>query len=254
NNGAAFSDTASVSASNPDPNSANNSATVSGSIVNTNANADLAVTVSGPASASEGNTVTYNITVTNSGPGSASGVTLADTLPSNLAYKSATASRGTFSVSGGVVTFSVGTVPSGGSVTASVTALVTEDGSTSDTVTVSSNNPDPNPANNNASATTSFTEPAINVSGPIRTKNRKLNNFQVATFTHANGAEPARAFSATINWGDGTTSSGTITLSGTTYSVRGTHSYSGSGSHTITTSVSEIEGPGGILVNDTSGH
>src|SRR5262249_15863057 len=117
-----------------------------------------------------------------------------------------------------------------------------------------SNNPDPNPANNNASATTSFTEPAINVSGPIRTKNRKLNNFQVATFTHANGAEPARAFSATINWGDGTTSSGTITLAGTTYSVKGNHTCSGSGSHTITTSVSEIEGPGGILVNDTSGH
>jgi hypothetical protein len=78
---------------------------------------------------------------------------------------------------------------------------------------------------NNASATTSFTEPAINVSGPIHTKNRRLSNVQVATFTHANGVEPASAFMATINWGDGTTSAGTITLSGTTYSVKGTHTY-----------------------------
>jgi uncharacterized repeat protein (TIGR01451 family) len=251
NNGAAFNDAASVAASNPDPNSANNSATVTGSIVNTNTNADLAVTVSGPASASEGNTVTYNITVTNSGPSSASGVTLSDTLPSNLTYKSATASQGTFNVSGGVVTFSAGSMVSGGTFTASVTALVTEDGSTSDTATVSSSNPDPNATNNNASATTSFTEPAINVSGPIHTKNRRLTNFQVATFTHANGVEPASAFTATINWGDGTNSAGTITLSGTTYSVKGTHTYTSSGSHTITTSVSETAGPGGILVEGT---
>jgi hypothetical protein len=150
-----------------------------------------------------------------------------------------------------VVTFSAGTMASGGTFTASVTALVTEDGSTSDTATVSSNNPDPNAANNSASATTSFTEPAINVSGPIHTKNRKLTNFQVATFTHASGVEPASAFTATINWGDGTTSAGTIVLSGTTYSVKGTHTYTSGASHTITTSVSETAGQGGILVEGT---
>jgi uncharacterized repeat protein (TIGR01451 family) len=253
NNGAAFNDTTSVSATNPDPNSANNSVTVTGSIVNTNSNADLAVTVSGPVSASEGNTVTYNITSTNSGPSSASGVTLTDTLPSNLAYQSATASQGTFSISGGVLTFSLGTMPSGGSFTASVTALAIEDGNTSDSAAVSSNNPDPNAANNNATATTAFTEPAINVSGAIHTKSKKLSNFLVATFTHANGVEPARAFTATIDWGDGTTSVGTITLSGTTYSVKGTHIYTSGSSHTITTSVTEIAGPGGILVDGSLG-
>jgi uncharacterized repeat protein (TIGR01451 family) len=253
-NGAAFNDSASVSAGNPDPNSSNNTATVTGSVVNTNnTNADLGVSLSGPASAAEGSSVKYNITVTNAGPSSASGVILTDRLPSNLTYKSATASQGTFTVSGGVVIFSVGAVPSGGSVTASVTAVVIEDGSTSDTAAVSGNNPDPNQANNSASVTTSFTEPAINVSGPIRTKNRNLNNFQVATFTHASGVEPASAFSATINWGDGTSSAGTITQSGTTYVVRGSHTYASGSSHTITTSVSEVAGPGGILVDGTPG-
>src|SRR6185312_7911592 len=62
---------------------------------------------------------------------------------------------------------------------------------------------------------------------------------QVATFTHANGVEPAGNFSATINWGDGRTSAGTITLSGTTYTVTGSHSYRQRGNHTITTTVTE---------------
>jgi hypothetical protein len=67
-----------------------------------------------------------------------------------------------------------------------------------------------------------------------------LSNFQVATFTHANGVEPTSAFTATINWGDGTTSAGTITLSGTTYVVKGSHTYAKSVTHIITTSVTEV--------------
>lgn len=51
--------------------------------------------------------------------------------------------------------------------------------------------------------------------------------------------EPISAFSATINWGDGTTSQGTITLSGTTYTVRGSHTYSNTNRHTIRTTVVE---------------
>ncbi len=252
-NGSAFNDSATVSANTPDPNSANNSASVSGTVTSANPNADLSVSVSGPASVSEGGTVTYNISVTNAGPSGASAVVLTDTLPSNLSYKSAKVSQGTISVSGGVVTFSAGTVASGGTFTASVTALVTEDGSTSDTATVSSSSPDPNSANNSANVTTSFAEPAIVVSAPIHTTSRKLTNVRVATFTHAGGVEPASAFVATINWGDGTTSTGTVTLSGTTYIVTGSHTYATGSRHTITTTVTEVAGPGGVRVHNTGG-
>ena len=238
-NGAAFNNTSSVSAQNPDTNTANDSVTVTGSVVNTSPNADLAVSISGPASGNEGDTVTYNITVTNAGPSSASSTTLTDTLPSILNFKSATASQGTFTVSGGVVTFSLGTIAANGTVTASVTAQAVEDGSASNTVSVSSSSPDPNTVNNNASATTSFAEPGISVSGAIRTRSKTLTNFQVATFTHANAVEPTSAFSATINWGDGTTSAGAITLSGTTYAVTGSHTYSSGSRHTISTTVTE---------------
>jgi uncharacterized repeat protein (TIGR01451 family) len=239
-NGAAFNDAASVSANNHDPDTANNSATVTGTVVNNNPNADLAVSISGPAAANEGDSVTYNISVTNAGPSNATATTITDTLGSLLNFTSATTSQGTFSASGGVVTFSIGTVASGGTVTASVTAQAIEDGSTSDAASVTSSSPDPNTANNSASATTSISEPAISVSGAIRTRSRTLTNFQVATFTHASAVEPTSAFAATINWGDGTSSAGTITLSGTTYSVTGSHTYPNTLRHTISTSVVEV--------------
>jgi uncharacterized repeat protein (TIGR01451 family) len=239
-NGAAFNDTASVTANNPDPNTGNNTATVTGIVVDNNPNADVGIGVTGPSSAAEGASVTYNITVTNAGPSGATGVVFTDTLPSMVNFTSATSSQGTFSVSGGVVTFSAGNVAAGGTVTATVTGQAVEDGSGANNVSVTSTSPDPNSANNSGSATTTFTEPAISVSGPIRTRNRTLTNFQTATFTHANGVEPTSAFSATINWGDGTTSAGTISLSGTTYSVVGSHTYPNTNRHTITTTVVEI--------------
>jgi uncharacterized repeat protein (TIGR01451 family) len=251
-NGAAFNDTASVSASNPDPNTGNNTITVTGTVVNNNPNADLAVTASGPSTANEGDTVTYTLTVTNSGPSTATGVTLTDTLASILSFKSATTSQGTFTQSGGVVTFSLGTIANGGTVTATVVAQATEDGSASDSASVSSSTPDPNSGNNSASVVTSFSEAAISVSAPIHTRSHSLTNFQVATFTHANGVEPASAFVATIDWGDGTTSQGNITQSGTTYTVTGSHTYGNGKNHTITTTVTEV-GNGVVKVSPDDG-
>ena len=57
-----------------DPNSTNNSATQPGTIVGPPA--DLAVAASGPASAAEGDTFTYTVTVTNNGPNAATDVVL----------------------------------------------------------------------------------------------------------------------------------------------------------------------------------
>ena len=69
-------------------------------------------------------------------------------------------------------------------------------------------------------------EPTIVVSAPKTVSGKNQNNVTVATFTHASGVEPASAFVATINWGDSSTSTGTITQSGTTYTVKGSHTYS----------------------------
>jgi uncharacterized repeat protein (TIGR01451 family) len=205
------------------------------------AQADLAVSVAGPASATEGDSLTYTVTVTNNDAANAgTGVVLTDTLGANLSYLSATASQGTFSASGGAVTFNLGTLAPGASATLTVTARATEDGTLSDSATVSATSGDPASANNSATASTAVAEAPIVVSGPITVTGKNANNIVVATFTHANGVEPASAFRATIDWGDGKTSTGTITLSGTTYTVTDSHRYSKPGSHTVTTTVTEI--------------
>jgi hypothetical protein len=47
----------------------------------------------------------------------------------------------------------------------------------------------------------------------------------VATFSNTLATTPAGDFSATVNWGDGTTSSGSVSLSGGTLTVVGSHTY-----------------------------
>jgi uncharacterized repeat protein (TIGR01451 family) len=204
--------------------------------------ADLSVTnpLGGPSTATEGdNNLTYTITVTNNGPNNAQGVVLTDTLDPNLTFVSAYTPQGTFTESSGVVTFSLGTINNGGMVIATVTAQAIEDGNLTDSATVNYGG-DTNSGNNTGSATTTVSEPKPNVSGPITVNGKKVNNVTVATFTHANGVEPASAFVATIDWGDGKTSTGTITQSGATYTVKGSHTYSGkSTSHTVKTMVTE---------------
>jgi uncharacterized repeat protein (TIGR01451 family) len=236
--GANFSDTASASSTTSDPNTANNSATVAGTIAT---NADVRVTMSGPTSTNEGNHPSYTITVKNLGPGTASGISVTDTLGPFLSFSSATASQGTFSQSGAVVTFSVGSLANGASATLTVTGLATEDGSTSNVASATSTSPDPNSANNSASKVTAITEPSISVSRPITTSSTVLTDTLAGSFTHASAVEPVSAFTATIDWGDGTTSPGNIVLSGTTYKVRGSHTYSSGGKHTITVTASEVD-------------
>jgi hypothetical protein len=83
-------------------------------------------------------------------------------------------------------------------------------------------------------ASAPLTTTAVAVSAFERTA---LSNVPVATFTHEGAPEPASNFSATINWGDGTTSAGTVSLSGTTYSVAGSHTYLDEGSFSVTVTI-----------------
>ena len=129
----------------------------------------------------------------------------------------------------------------GQTVTATVTAQAAEDGNLNNGAAVTSSILDPIASNNSAVVTTAVAEPAIVVSAPKSLSGKNQSNVAVATFTHANGIEPASAFVATINWGDGSNSTGTISESGTTYTVKGSHTYSSNGSHTATTTVVESD-------------
>ena len=65
----------------------------------------------------------------------------------------------------------------------------------------------------------------------------------VATFTSAGVANPASNFSAAITWGDGQTSMGTVTATGSgTYSVTGTNTYALANTYPVTVTITDKAG------------
>jgi choice-of-anchor C domain-containing protein len=64
----------------------------------------------------------------------------------------------------------------------------------------------------------------------------------VATFTDTYPAAPTTDFSATITWGDGGTSTGSISQSGSTYTVSGTYTYMADGTYTVGVAINSISG------------
>jgi hypothetical protein len=131
-------------------------------------------------------------------PTGATGVVLTDTLGANWKYISATTGQGTFTRSGSVVTFSLGSLASGQTATATLTVQSVEDGRLTNTASVTGSVSDADLSNNSLVATTTVTEAPIYVSGNIPVSGKKVTNQVVATFTHANGVEPASAFIAYI--------------------------------------------------------
>jgi hypothetical protein len=78
-----------------------------------------------------------------------------------------------------------------------------------------------------------------------------LTNVQVATFTDTDTVAVTGDFIAAIDWGDGTTSTGTITGSNGSFAVSGTHAYAAAGHDTITVAVTDTA-PGTAAATATS--
>lgn len=238
-NGSSVSDTVSVGSTTTDLAPGNNTASI---VSNVTTAADLALSVSGPVAPGEGATFTYSVTLTNTGPSDAQAVSLTDTLPPGLTLVSASFSAGATTSGGGHVTDTIPTLLSGASVTGVVVVTATEQGNFTSTFAVTSGTTDPNPNNNTQALTTSVRELPINLtmgSNLTGTEFSTLNNGIVGTFTHDNGLEPANVFVASIDWGDGTTSLGTVVQSGAIYQVLGTHTFSADASYVVTLTIGE---------------
>lgn len=101
------------------------------------------------------------------------------------------------------------------------------------------------PAGNDSvaiSATATVSNPAVVPAGGLAYTVSEGDNFAsqpVATFIDPGGAESLDNYSATIDWGDGTTSAGAITYNASTgvFTVSGGHFFPDSGVTTITTSI-----------------
>ena len=156
-----LSNTASVTATQPDPTTPNTS-TAETTVVTS---ADLSVTKTDGVdvvTAGDGIPYSYLITVTNDGPSDAVAVSLGDTWPSSFDQGSITTSQGSCLSGGGDFTCDLATIAAGGSATVTVAYTVpaaTPAGDQANTATVGSGTTDPD-LDNNEAADTTWVEPS----------------------------------------------------------------------------------------------
>lgn len=144
----------SVSGSPGDTNAGNDSASVS-TTVNAVLAADLALAMTAtPDPVKKNAKLVYTLTVTNTGPDTATDVSLTDTLPANIRFVSAVANQGTCSGTS-TVNCALGSLASGGQITVTITLKPTRLGTLTNTAQVTAAENDPDASDNSASTTTS---------------------------------------------------------------------------------------------------
>jgi uncharacterized repeat protein (TIGR01451 family) len=121
---------------------------------------DLSLTGSpSPDSATVDGTLTYTFAVINNGQSTATGVTLTATLPSNVAFQSATATVGSVVQSDTGFTASFGTLLSGARASITIVVTATSAGPAAVTAGITSDQNDANISDNGATVTAAVTEP-----------------------------------------------------------------------------------------------
>jgi len=116
---------------------------------------DLALNISNtPNPVKVGQTLTYTGVVTNNGPEVATGVTLTDTLPAGVTFLTVTSTQGSCVEASGMVTCTVGTIPSGAIVTVTINVTPTQVGFLSNIASVASSVVDTDTTNNSVTQDT----------------------------------------------------------------------------------------------------
>jgi hypothetical protein len=163
-----------------------------------------------------------------------------------------TAASFTATIDWGDGTTSAGTV-SGGSGSFTVTGQHTyaDEGAFSFTVTVAETGAGGATASSSAIAT--VTESDVLSGSPATFSATATQSFSgvVATFTDTNTANVAGDLTATIDWGDGTTSAGTVSGGGGAFTVSGSHTYASSGTFPVAVTLTD-DSPGTATARVTS--
>ena len=148
----------------------------------------------------------------------------------------ATITWGDLTISAGVVT------PVVGGFAVSGTHTYAEDGSYTPTVTIV----DTADATTVAPTTTATVNEGVLTSTavPISYPENSGPTVTTGNFTDPGSPDPASSYTASIDWGDGTTTPGTVVLTGPgAYGVTGSHVYSDEGSFTVVTTFFENNDP-----------
>lgn len=156
--GGTISNVAVIQSDRPDPDSSDNSAQVQSTI--NPAEADLRVSKSVNVNPATINQVfTYTVSTTNDGPVTAPNVVVTDALPANVTAQNANGSQGSTVINAGSVVWSVGTLAPGANATMTIDVIATTTGTIVNTVSVQSDLPDSDPADNSATVQSQVTEP-----------------------------------------------------------------------------------------------
>jgi len=149
-NGTEIDNFATASLGTPDPNPANGTAVA---VAFAERQADLVLTQTAtPEPVNAGSTLTYSLVVSNQGPDMATGVQLSDRLPLIAGFVSATASQGSCTQLGSVVSCNLSNLAAGHSATITLTVLPDFSGLITNATGVFANELDPNFSNNTATA------------------------------------------------------------------------------------------------------
>ena len=223
-------DTVAVATDTPDSDSTNNTATSNPTTVVPSADLSIVSETADPISVLAGQPVTFTIVVVNSGPSTATGVTLVDTLPAGLTFVSGSSPGGTVSLAGGLIVAPVGTLAAGQQTTVTLVLMATMIGTFSDSAVISATESDPNAGNNSSSATISavaLSDLSVTFANPVGTGNVGDPLLFTATVSN-NGPSPAANVQFVVPLPDGFTfvsggmyQTGTNNLIATTTLVNG---------------------------------
>ena len=129
---------------------------------------DVAITSTGsPNTVSLGGTVTYTLTITNTGPSVATGVVVSNVPPAGANLISFSSPQATAANVGGVLVFNFGAVPTGTNMTATVVVQSQAAGVISNLATVTRTGPDSYTPNNRAVTLTTVLAPVLSILNPF---------------------------------------------------------------------------------------
>jgi uncharacterized repeat protein (TIGR01451 family) len=195
----------SVSSITPDPNSGNNTETETTAYVAPDA--DLAVTLSGPATATSGDQATYTFSVTNNGPDTAPDVVVSNGLQPGMTFVSLTQNAGpAFNCTtpaigdNGAIVCTNASFASGQTASFTMVATLPSGATALNAVVAASAVADPNVGNNTAMVTTTLSSPQPQITG-VSPNTGRLSGGATVTITGQNftGAT-AVTFGGTAAW------------------------------------------------------
>jgi uncharacterized repeat protein (TIGR01451 family) len=203
------------------------------------------ITMTGPAAPiTEGGMLAYNVSVTNTTANPLTDVTLTDLLPAGASFAFASFSQGDpFVPSGPTITGNLGTLAAGATATGTIAVQALEEGVLTNTISATYNSLNLTDITQSTN-TTALDAPLTPASG------KSINATAGSSFTGVVGSfvdadpngQPAD-YSATIDWGDGSTSPGQFVPDGAGFDVTGTHKYTAKGDNV----------PIKVLVKDVGG-